>query len=113
MTEEAFLPSSATASNLTADRAPIVHQLKCWPKFFDAIADGRKRHDLRRVGDRDFRVGDRMILREYAPEQDAYTGRHQVVEISYITSADEPCALSEQALHEAFCILSIVPVLDA
>ncbi|TFI58640.1 DUF3850 domain-containing protein [Sphingomonas parva] len=91
----------------------MVHELKCWPKFFEPIAQGRKRHDLRRVGDRDFQVGDRMILREFSPETGSYTGRRQTVEISYITSATEPCALSDQALHEDFCILSILLVPDA
>jgi hypothetical protein len=91
-------------------RAPRQHVLKCWPSFFEAIARGDKRHDLRRVGDRDFRVGDTMLLREFGPDTLAYTGREQLVRISYITSALEPCALSDQALHEDFCILSIVLV---
>ena len=29
------------------ERGPIVHDLKCWPEFYDAIAAGEKRHDLR------------------------------------------------------------------
>ena len=96
-----------------ADRAAITHVLKCWPKFFGAINDGEKRHDLRRAGERDFRVGDLMLLREFSPEAEAYTNRDCMVRITYITSAVEPCALSEQALHEDFCILSIVLVTDA
>lgn len=91
----------------SANRGPITHELKCWPRFFGPIGEGRKRHDLRRVGDRDFRVGDRMILREFAPEAESYTGRQLTVEITFITSAQEPCALSDSALHEDFCILSI------
>jgi len=39
-------------------------------------------HDLRRAGDRDFRVGDLMLLREFGPEADAYTGREQTVQIT-------------------------------
>ena len=86
------------------------HELKCWPPFFDAIAAGAKRHDLRRVVDRDFVVGDRMLLREYDPEARAYSGREQVVEITYITSAERPCALSGNALGDDYCILSIRPL---
>ncbi|WP_162806722.1 DUF3850 domain-containing protein [Sphingosinicella terrae] len=97
----------------THERGPIVHELKCWPKFFGPIIEGRKRHDLRRAGDRDFRIGDRMVLREFCPQSEEYTGRSQTVEISYITSAKEPCALSDQALHGDFCILSIMLVPDA
>lgn len=94
-------------------RPAVTHELKCWPKFFDAICEGRKRHDLRRVGDRDYRVGDLMTLREFDPAADAYTGREQTVRITYITSALEPCALSDGALHEDFCILSIALVPSA
>lgn len=95
------------------DRPAVTHVLKCWPKFFEPITEGKKRHDLRRAGDRDFRVGDLMLLREFSPEAGTYTGRDCVVRITYITSALEPCALSEQALHEDFCILSISLVTDA
>ena len=95
------------------DRAAVTHVLKCWPKFFGPITEGKKRHDLRRAGERDFSVGDLMLLREFSPEAEAYTGRDCAVRITYITSAIEPCALSEQALHEDFCILSIALVTDA
>lgn len=88
----------------------VEHELKCWPQFFGPISHGEKRHDLRRSFDRDFRVGDRLKLREFDPATEAYTGRVQVVEITYITSADLPCALSKGALHPDFCILSIAPL---
>jgi hypothetical protein len=86
-----------------------LHVLKCWPEFFAAILAGEKRHDLRRAGDRSFKVGDRMLLREFDAQDQTYTGREQIVWITYITSAEQPCALSEQALHTDFCILSIAP----
>lgn len=85
----------------------VIHELKCWPKFFTAIAEGRKRHDLRRADDRGFGLGDRVRLREFDPEREEYTGRVQDVLITYITSADQPCALSNAALDRSYCILSI------
>lgn len=85
----------------------VSHNLKCWPEFFDAIVRGRKKHDLRRADDRDFKVGDLVLLREFDPEARCYTGRAQKVEITYITWKDVPCPLIEEALHPAFCILSI------
>lgn len=93
-------------------REPVAHDLKCWPQFFEAIAAGRKRHDLRRAYDRDFRVGDRLKLREFDPETERYTGQEQTVEITYITSAEQACALSEEALNPDYCILSIAPILN-
>lgn len=92
------------------DRDAQVHSLKCWPQFFDAIAEGRKRHDLRRAHDRDFRAGDELLLCEYDPTARSYTGRRQRVKVTYVTSALQPCALSELALSPDFCILSIAPV---
>ena len=85
----------------------VSHDLKCWPEFFNAIASGHKKHDLRRADDRVFNVGDLVRLREFDPATRHYTGREQTVRITYITWKDLPCALSEEALHPAFCILSI------
>lgn len=96
-----------TAGRRSVQRMPTTHELKCWPRFFEAISRGEKRHDLRRATDRDFRPGDRLLLREFDPGLNAFTGRSQQVVVTYITSADMPCALSEQALHSEFCILSI------
>jgi uncharacterized protein YqfB (UPF0267 family) len=94
-------------ANLKDKREQTVHELKCWPQFFEAIAAGQKRHDLRHASDREFQVGDQLRLREFDPVIQRYTGREQFVEVTYITSIDQPCALSESALHVGFCILSI------
>ena len=85
----------------------VSHELKCWPEFFEAIKTGRKTHDLRRADDRVFTVGDVLLLREFDPTKMRYTGRQQEVEVTYITREDSPCPLSTEALHPAFCILSI------
>jgi hypothetical protein len=85
----------------------VEHRLKCWPEFYDPIARGLKTHDLRRADDRAFSVGDRILLEEFDPETGDYTGRSLTVGVTYITSADLPCALSQDALHPNFCILSI------
>jgi hypothetical protein len=88
-------------------RGTVEHKVKCWPQFFSPILSGEKTHDLRRATDREYRVGDLLRLQEFDPEANRYTGRELVVQITYVTSADDPCALSEDALHRDFCILSI------
>ena len=109
-----IVPCEITNDRVAARRidgcVAVVHRLKCWTNFYDEIVAGRKRHDLRRAHDRNFRVGDRILLCEFDPNLGIYTGREQLVEISYITSAEQPCALSDLALHRDFCILSIVLV---
>src|SRR5690242_17435850 len=50
------------------------HELKTWPAFFADLKAGRKTFELRK-NDRNFEIGDRLILREYDPERREYTGR--------------------------------------
>jgi hypothetical protein len=87
-------------------RPTVEHRLKSWPQFFERILSGEKTHELRR-GDRDFLVGDILRLQEFDPCKNQYTGRECSVLITYITSTERPCALSQDALHPDYCILSI------
>lgn len=62
------------------------HRLKVWPEPFQALWDGRKRHEVR-VFDRPFAVGDRLHLFEYVPDgYGKYTGRCVRVSVEYITA---------------------------
>jgi len=83
-----------------------IHHLKSWPQFFIAIKEGKRTHELRR-SDRDFEVGDIMVLHEFHPEGQTYTGAACTVEITSMTSFSQPCAVSGEALNADFCILSI------
>jgi hypothetical protein len=68
---------------------PTVHELKCWPSYFDAIKSGAKSFEAR-FDDRGFKVGDVLRLREFAPEieppspPEGYTGRVIEREVTYI-----------------------------
>lgn len=50
-----------------------VHELKTWPVFFREINTRRKTVEVRK-NDRGFQVGDVLLLREYSPTMDVYTG---------------------------------------
>lgn len=82
------------------------HDVKSWPQFFRPVVSGTRTHELRR-DDRNYRVGDRIVLREYDVETQSYTGSFCVAAITSITSRDVPCAVSDQGLSPDFCILSV------
>ena len=85
----------------------IVHTVKSWPQFFEPMLSGVKTHDVRRVTDRNYQAGDLLRLQEFDPQSESFTGRELLVRITYVTSSEYPCALSEQALNPNYCILSV------
>ena len=56
------------------------HELKIKPCFFRDVINGKKTFELR-YGDRDYEVGDILILREY---EDGYTGLVAMVGVTSI-----------------------------
>lgn len=89
------------------------YKVKSWPWFFEPMCKGIKKHDMRDKRDRDYKVGDRMLLREFDPRNGTYTGREAIALITYITDNVTPCAMSSGALDNNYCILSVeVSVLD-
>lgn len=60
-----------------------VHELKTWCEFFEAVVDGRKTFEVRR-NDRDFLVGDVLLLREWAHTDETYTGRSARRVVTYV-----------------------------
>lgn len=44
------------------------HEIKCHPKYFSRLASGDKSFEIRK-NDRDYQVGDILIIKEFDPEQ--------------------------------------------
>lgn len=84
-----------------------IHKVKSWTYLFRAAVAGVKTHDIRNLSERDYRVGDTLVLQEFDQTVGKYTGNEQAFEITYITSRETPCALSSACLDREFCILSI------
>ncbi|CNL45165.1 putative exported phage-related protein [Yersinia pseudotuberculosis] len=66
--------------------SPKLHRLKILPEYFNAVFNGYKKAELR-ANDRDFSVGDFLLLREWELTTE-YSGRKLVVEITHITPCD-------------------------
>lgn len=83
------------------------HTLKSWSHFFQAIKAGEKKHDLRDNSDRKFAVGDSILLQEYDPFKGEYSGEECLVNVTYITDREHPCAFSGSVLDRNYAILSL------
>jgi ParB family chromosome partitioning protein len=87
------------------------HSLKIWPSYFDAIKSGAKTFEYRK-NDRDFAVGDVLLLQEYDPIRGVsvpglgYTGRRLTAKITYV-------AQGVFGIPDGYCVMSIADVAEA
>lgn len=77
----------ATDAFLAEYKRPIAHKLKILPKYFAAVCAGTKRAELRK-NDRDYRVGDVLILEEALPGSDM-TGKSVCVRITHVADVSD------------------------
>jgi hypothetical protein len=82
--------------------SPAIHVLKCWPEYFKAICSGEKTFECRK-DDRNYKVGDTLILKEYDPDANTYSGKEYSVEISYKING------GNFGVYETYCVLGITP----
>ena len=73
----------------------MIHELKLDRKFFKRVREGKKRAELR-YNDRNYRIGDFLLLREFAGADRRYTGNRIMVKVLDIVTRDEfPAGLRE------------------
>lgn len=90
----------------------MIHELKIIPQYFEAVVKGIKTFELRK-NDRDYKVGDTLLLKEWnigeidltGPEpivtqEQGYTGREVERKIAYILQG------GRYGLHKNFVILA-------
>lgn len=83
------------------------HVVKSWKSLYKYIESGVRTSDIRK-NDRRYAVGDIMELNEFDPVTFTYTGRKMEVEITFVQmNKSNPCAISEEALHPDYVVLSI------
>ncbi|MDF9449939.1 DUF3850 domain-containing protein [Bacillus toyonensis] len=66
----------------------MLHNLKINKKFFTPVLERIKTFEIRK-NDRDFQIGDNVILNEWDDKNQQYTGRNVKVEILYITDYEQ------------------------
>lgn len=83
------------------------HTLKTWPSVFAAVESGIKTFEYRR-NDRDFAVGDELILEWFDPSPDhvAGNGRRLRRRVTYIAHG------GQFGIPRGFCVMAIVNVAD-
>ena len=77
----------------------MIHELKCWPAYFQAVWDDKKTFEVRK-NDRDYQVDDKRVLREWNPKTEEYTGSGLVVKVTYVF-------YDPQFLKDGYVILGI------
>jgi len=78
------------------------HELKTWPTYFRISKEGHKHFEVRRY-DRDFRPGQVILLREWDPSKEEYTGRELERRISWLLTG------GKLGIEEGYCILALHP----
>ncbi len=62
--------------------------LKCQPPYFQDLEDGRKTFDIRGK-DREFHVGQVLLMREWDPKTRDYTGRVSPYRVVYVVNGHD------------------------
>lgn len=68
---------------MVAINTMAVVRKKCHPKYFDLLATGKKRFEMR-VADFDVKEGDMLVLEEWNPETRKHTGRSLIKKVGYL-----------------------------
>lgn len=68
-----------------------LHDLKTWPEFFAQVLTKTKTFEIRR-DDRtpEFALGDQLLLREWDPKDERFTGRSAIVRVTSILRGEVP-----------------------
>lgn len=74
MNEKADVAIQELVDEITSKKPIRIHKIKIELQYFDKSSAGLKPWELR-LNDRDYKVGDILILREWDPKKKEFTGR--------------------------------------
>lgn len=81
----------------------MLHELKTWKQYFAMVFCGSKTFEVR-LNDRDYKLGDELLLKEWCPEKKEYTGRILHRRVDYILYG------GAFGIEPEFCVMSITKV---
>lgn len=79
----------------------MVHHLKTVNPHFSEVWASLKTFEIRGEGDRDFNKGDTLVLMEFLPENNCFSGRKIEAKVTHILRG------KEWGIMDGYCILSI------
>jgi len=81
----------------------MVHELKTWSYYFNLLKSGEKPFELRK-NDRGFLAGHELLLREYDPETQTYSGQTLRRKITFVLEGSKA---EEFGLKPGYCIMGL------
>lgn len=92
--------SKRIIENVRKQQLDCRHMIKSTTNHFDAVWNGTKKMEARKA-DRDFYIGDNLLLQEYDPNTAKWSGREILVKVSSILTG------TEYGIMPGYVILSI------
>lgn len=86
------------------NRGTQTHELKTWSKYYDAVLFGDKTFEVRKHN-RDFQIGDFLLLLKWDKEKNIYAGNFTSFIITYILKG------GQFGIEKDYCVLGIKPIL--
>lgn len=83
-----------------------VHYLKTCPEFFEEIRLGNKTFELRKA-DRKFNIGDVLILQEWKPTREEYTGRILARTITFLLFSHDGAFMPSFGLEPGYVAIGM------
>jgi ASC-1-like (ASCH) protein len=85
----------------------IVHK-KIWPENFELVASGKKRFELR-LADFDVKEGDTLVLEEWDPRTEAYTGRKTEKKVDYVLKFDlDKFGQKQEIIEKGLYVIQVI-----
>lgn len=82
------------------------HSLKTWPGYFDDLASGKKTFELR-LNDRDFKVGDTLLLHCWCPATGKYVKSREGFVLTLVRDVTHILHGGRFGLEEGYIVMSL------